>query len=72
MNCGMPRCRRKVLVPPVAADGIVVVRCIDGRVFGLNADNGTRVWIYDHSVPLLTLRGNANLLLRGWCRFRWL
>ena len=47
------------------ADGIVVVRCIDGRVFGLDADTGQRLWIYDHSVPLLTLRGNSPLLLRA-------
>jgi outer membrane protein assembly factor BamB len=55
----------EVLVPPAAADGVVVVRCIDGRVFGLDADNGARIWIHDHSVPLLTLRGNANLLVRA-------
>jgi len=41
------------------------VRCIDGRVFGLDADTGQRLWVYDHSVPLLTLRGNAPLLVRA-------
>jgi outer membrane protein assembly factor BamB len=55
----------EVLAAPAAADGIVVVRCIDGRVFGLDADTGQRVWIYDHNVPLLTLRGNAPLVLRA-------
>lgn len=55
----------EVLIPPDSADGIVVVRCIDGRVFGLDAVSGRRTWIYDHSVPLLTLRGNADLLIRG-------
>ena len=55
----------EVLAPPNAADGIVVVRCIDGRVFGLDANTGQRIWIYDHNVPLLTLRGNAPLLLRA-------
>ena len=55
----------EVLAPPAESDGIVVVRCIDGRVFGLDADTGQRTWIYDHSVPLLTLRGNAPLLLRA-------
>jgi outer membrane protein assembly factor BamB len=55
----------EVLVPPISEDGIVVVRCIDGRVFGLDENNGARSWIYDHSVPLLTLRGNANLLVRA-------
>jgi outer membrane protein assembly factor BamB len=55
----------EVLAAPAEADGIVVVRCIDGRVFGLDADTGQRLWIYDHNVPLLTLRGNAPLLLRA-------
>ena len=30
----------EVLTPPASADGIVVVRCIDGRVFGLDVING--------------------------------
>jgi outer membrane protein assembly factor BamB len=55
----------EVLAAPVEDDGIVVVRCIDGRVFGLDSDTGRRIWIYDHNVPLLTLRGNAPLLLRA-------
>ena len=55
----------EVLAAPAEADGIVVVRCIDGRVFGLDANTGQRLWVYDHNVPLLTLRGNAPLLLRA-------
>ena len=55
----------EVLAAPAELDGIVVVRCIDGRVFGLDADTGQRLWVYDHSTPLLTLRGNAPLLLRA-------
>jgi len=55
----------EVLAPPASGDGIVVVRCIDGRVFGLDSVNGRRLWIYDHKVPLLTLRGNSDLLLRA-------
>ena len=55
----------EVLTPPESAEGIVIVRCIDGRVFGLDAVNGRRIWIYDHKVPLLTLRGNPNLLIRA-------
>lgn len=55
----------EVLSPPASGDGIVVVRCIDGRVFGLDAVSGRRLWIHDRDVPLLTLRGNADLLIRG-------
>lgn len=55
----------EVLSPPASADGIVAVRCIDGRVFGLDAVSGRRLWIYDHKVPLLALRGEADLLIRA-------
>jgi outer membrane protein assembly factor BamB len=55
----------EVLAVPGISENIVVVRCIDGRVFGLDANTGARAWIYDSSVPLLTLRGNTNILLRG-------
>ncbi len=59
----------EVLAAPTVADGLVVVRCIDGRVFGLDADTGQREWVYDHAVPLLTLRGNAPPLLRAGVAF---
>lgn len=59
------RVSSEVLAVPGISENIVVVRCIDGRVFGLDEKTGTRVWIYDSSVPLLTLRGNTNILLRG-------
>jgi len=59
----------EVLAAPGEADGVVVVRCIDGRIFGLDADTGQRLWIYDHNVPLLTLRGNAPPLLRAGVAF---
>jgi len=59
------RVSSEVLAAPAAGDGIVVVRSIDGRVFGLNESNGRRVWVYDRSVPLLTLRGNANPVIRA-------
>ncbi len=55
----------EILATPVAADGILVMRCIDGRVFGLDESSGTRLWIYDHAVPLLTLRGNSRPLIRA-------
>lgn len=59
------RVSSEVLAAPAVGDGIVVVRSIDGRVFGLDEDNGRRVWVYDRSVPLLTLRGNANPVIRA-------
>jgi len=59
------RVSSEVLARPVESDDIVVVRSIDGRVFGLDARTGRRTWVYDHNVPLLTLRGNADPLIRA-------
>ncbi len=55
----------EVLSKPVLHDGYVIVRCIDGRVFGFNAQTGTREWLYDRGVPLLSLRGSSDPVARG-------
>jgi outer membrane protein assembly factor BamB len=49
----------EILSPPQRAGDTVVVRTIDGKLFGLNAANGNRTWVYDRSVPSLTLRGTS-------------
>ena len=59
------RVSSEVLAVPGVTENVVVVRSIDGRVFGLDASTDARLWIHDHSVPLLTLRGNTNILMRG-------
>ncbi len=55
----------EVLAKPVLHDGFVIVRCIDGRIFGFDARTGVREWLYDRGVPLLSLRGNSDPLVRG-------
>ncbi|MEP6483272.1 MAG: outer membrane protein assembly factor BamB [Rudaea sp.] len=56
----------EVIAAPVIADGIVVIRTNDGRLYGLDAKDGTRKWTYDRStVPVLTLRGNATPRVDG-------
>jgi len=55
----------EVLAKPIMHDGFVIVRCIDGRVFGFNAQTGSREWLYDRGVPLLSLRGTSDPLVRG-------
>lgn len=53
----------EILSRPAIAHGILVVKTIDGRVYGLNADNGNQNWVYDRSVPRLTLRGSSSALI---------
>jgi len=51
----------EIISSPVIGDGKVVVRTIDGKLFALNAKTGERDWIYDRTVPALTLRGTSSI-----------
>ena len=55
----------EVLAAPQEAYGVVVARTIDGKIFGLDANDGRRLWIYDRTVPALTLRGTSNPVIAG-------
>lgn len=51
----------EVLAPPRAADGLVIARAGDGRIYGLNAADGKRRWLYQRSTPALTVRSHAGV-----------
>ncbi len=53
----------EVLSAPQIAQGIVVVRTGDGRLFGLDAATGTRKWIYQRALPPLTVRTSVSVLV---------
>jgi len=55
----------EILSAPQEAYDIVVVRTIDGKIFGLDANDGSHLWIYDRTVPTLTLRGTSNPVITG-------
>jgi outer membrane protein assembly factor BamB len=55
----------EVLSPPWAADGMVVVRAGDGRIFGLEAGTGKRKWVYQGATPSLTVRSFAGVMISG-------
>lgn len=55
----------EVLAVPAIAGSRIVVRSIDGRVFAFDRADGSRVWVYDSDVPLLTLRGISDPLVRA-------
>jgi len=54
-----------VLSPPKIDNGVVVVRTGEGRIFGLDAADGKRKWIYQDSIPSLTVRNFAGVLVKG-------
>ena len=45
-------------------DGIVMVRSGDGRITGLNATDGKRVWMYDRITPALVVRSHAGVAVQ--------
>ncbi len=57
------RVSSEVLAAPRYSQGVVVVRTGDGKLFGLDAASGKRLWVYDSTEPALTLRGASAPLL---------
>ena len=51
----------EVLAAPQVTDDFVVVRSIDGRIFGLDAKDGKRKWYYQRATPSLTVRSAAGI-----------
>jgi outer membrane protein assembly factor BamB len=54
-----------VLSAPKVDFGVVVVRCGDSRIYGLNAVDGSRKWIYERATPPLSLKSSAGVVLDG-------
>jgi len=54
----------EVLSVPQVADGVVMVRSGDGRIAGLNAANGQRLWLYERSTPSLVVRSHAGVAIQ--------
>lgn len=54
----------EVLGPPQVDNGVVVVRTGDGRIFGLDATNGQRRWMYQGATPSLTVRNSSRVLIK--------
>lgn len=55
----------EVIAPPSVSRKTVVVRTSDGRIFGLNADDGKRKWVFQRASPSLLLRSEAGVLAVG-------
>lgn len=49
----------EMVSPPVIAEGVAVLRTVDGRVWGLNAKDGKVRWQFQRSQPSLILRNYA-------------
>ncbi|SFI25435.1 outer membrane protein assembly factor BamB [Nitrosomonas sp. Nm34] len=57
------RVTSEVLSQPQIDSDVVVVRSADGRIFGLDAADGSRKWVYQGPTPALTMRNSAGALV---------
>ncbi|MES2353469.1 MAG: outer membrane protein assembly factor BamB [Pseudomonadota bacterium] len=49
----------EILAPAIADAGTMIVRTADGRLLGLNVEDGKRKWNYQRVTPTLALRSSA-------------
>jgi outer membrane protein assembly factor BamB len=55
----------EILSVPRYFDGMVIVRAGDNHIFGLDATDGSRKWIYERTTPALTLRSSVGIAVDG-------
>lgn len=55
----------EVLSAPRYFDSMVIVRSGDNRIYGLDAADGSRKWVYERKVPALSLRSSAGVVVDG-------
>ena len=53
-----------VLSVSQVSDGMVMVRSGDGRIAGLSATDGKRVWLHERSTPALVVRSHAGVTIQ--------
>ena len=55
----------EILSVPRYFDGLAIVRTGDNHIFGIDATDGSRKWVYERSTPALTLRSSVGLVVDG-------
>jgi outer membrane protein assembly factor BamB len=57
------RLSSEILSVPRYFDGIVIARSGDNRIYGLDASDGSRKWVYERINPALTLRSSVGVVV---------
>lgn len=55
----------EILAAPRRSANVIIVRSVDGGLFGLDAADGRRLWRHGQSVPLLSLHGLGEPQISG-------
>ncbi|MEX2333401.1 MAG: PQQ-binding-like beta-propeller repeat protein, partial [Pseudohongiella sp.] len=56
----------EVLAAPASDGRVVAVQTIDGRLIALDPVDGRQRWVYQTTVPALSLRGNSKPVISGF------
>ncbi|MDX1915060.1 MAG: outer membrane protein assembly factor BamB [Methylophilus sp.] len=59
------RLSSEILSVPRYFDGKVIVRTGDNHIYGIDAADGNRKWVYERSTPSLSLRSSAGVVVDG-------
>lgn len=59
------RVASEILATPRQAKGVVVVRCVDGGLYGFSLKTGERLWLTEQRTPALSLRGTSAPAIAG-------
>lgn len=55
----------EILSVPRYFEGIAIVRSGDNHIFGLDASDGSRKWVYERITPALSLRSSVGIVVDG-------
>lgn len=55
----------QIMAAPAVGPDRVIVQSIDGRLHGLARNDGAVAWLFDTSIPILTLRGESSPVVIG-------
>ncbi len=53
----------EILSAPRYYDGVVIARTGDGHIYGVDAADGNRKWVYKRTLPALSLRSSAGVVI---------
>ncbi len=59
------RLSSEILSVPRYFDGKVIVRTGDNHIYGIDAADGSRKWVYERNTPSLSLRSSAGVVVDG-------
>ena len=49
----------EVLANPVVVNDMVIIRTTDGKMIALDSHDGSQLWVFEKSVPILSIRGTG-------------